>query len=134
PPTRAHSGRHAGDLALSRAHVEDVVGAGHMSRGQGQDLLDVFGVGALGEALLPPPGVGLPRVRRPRWVGGPTRGGAWGWGPRRERRHCHDRAGEGRWSFSCTAWATFSGSQGSSSSSSRVARFTAPTLPSCFSR
>src|SRR4029450_7692029 len=52
-----------GHLPLPRPDVEHPANAGQVLTGEGEDLLLVLGVGPAGEALLPPPGVGLPRIR-----------------------------------------------------------------------
>jgi hypothetical protein len=64
PPPR----REPGDLALAGADVEHRCGAGEVRGGQREDLLLVLGVGALGEPVLPPAGVGLPQVCDPKPV------------------------------------------------------------------
>ena len=56
------AGGEPGDLALAGAHVEDAVVAGQQVGGDGQDLLLVLRVGAVGEAVLPPAGVRFPEV------------------------------------------------------------------------
>ena len=60
---RSQAGRQAADLALPGPHVQNSVVTGQQIGGQRKYLLGVLGVGAICEAVLPPSGVFLPRVR-----------------------------------------------------------------------
>ncbi len=115
----ASGDREPGDLSLAAPHVEHPVGPGEPLRRQGQDLLLVLGVGAPGEAVLPPRGVGLPQVAG---SGGQVVG--------QRRVHTPDggrRAGRAptEWILPCTASATVSGNQDRARRSSMLASFTA---------
>ncbi len=54
--------QHPADLPVTAADVEDRAGPGQLGRSQRQDLLLVLGVGAIGEAVDPPPGVVFPQI------------------------------------------------------------------------
>ena len=58
----AASGEHPADLPVSTSHVEDHRRRRQLLVDERQDLFDVLGVGALGEALDPPAGVLLPQL------------------------------------------------------------------------
>ena len=74
---RARGGEQPADLAVAAADVEHAIRTGELGGGQRQDLLDVLGVGTVGEPLDPPVGVRLPQVvirvafgSRGRWARG----------------------------------------------------------------
>ena len=60
----AERGDPAGELALTAADVEHPPRPGEVRVDEREDLLLVLGVGAVGEVLLPPPGVSFPLPRR----------------------------------------------------------------------
>ena len=62
--TRACPRQSARDLALTGADVEHATEAAQISLDDRQDLFLVLRVGALGELVLPPLGVDLPRIGR----------------------------------------------------------------------
>src|SRR5205823_14360065 len=60
----------ASNLSLAGADVEHLLCSREMVRRERQDLFGIFGVGALGERVLPPAGVQLPGVAALPWLPG----------------------------------------------------------------
>ena len=59
---RSKDSRHWGDLAFTRADVEDACGSGQALLRERKNLLFVFRVGPVGESFLPPARVAFPQV------------------------------------------------------------------------
>ena len=71
---RSRRSKQPTDLTVAAAEVEHPIEPVEFSGRQRQDLLDVLGVGSLGEAVDPPVGVRLPQLVVP-WVGVAGHGG-----------------------------------------------------------